>query len=424
MRTLYIHVGPPKTGTSAIQQALLNDQRSARPVVLYPQIGLSRGGSHNDLVGNLLGDDGHPSLVRVERNALLADLERTLSLSRANVVISSEALAGRQDIGQLVDTLTGLLGGDVAVEGIVVCREHFSLASSLYNQRVKDGWTCERRRPDEFLDRGEGVFRYQTIIRRLQANGLKVTALNYHPGSSLVHRFLLHLGFPEERLPPAEMRNVSLSPKALIATLAANNVAANSAGRERYFAAIRRMQRIFAPSKFIFSAQAALEASRAFQADRKFLEAEMGVVLPGADLSATDGGLYLDERELEEIREVMRPLGEEGHAVADYAAGFRRAESQNAPVMHADANPKISERPGVTPTEEGGEKRSAAGTASDKMARELKREFAARKLPEHLALAEEWFSRQKGDDARLLAATLIPAWKRLRLALKRHGLLV
>jgi hypothetical protein len=45
-----------------------------------------------------------------------------------------------------------------------------------------------------------------------------------------------------------------------------------------------------------------------------------------------------------------------------------------------------------------------------------------RTLSEQLALAEEWFADQKGDDARVLAATLIPAWAHLRVALKRNGL--
>jgi hypothetical protein len=53
----------------------------------------------------------------------------------------------------------------------------------------------------------------------------------------------------------------------------------------------------------------------------------------------------------------------------------------------------------------------------------LKREIAVRILPEQLALAEEWFAEQKGDDARFLAASLTPAWARLRAALKKNNLL-
>ena len=52
----------------------------------------------------------------------------------------------------------------------------------------------------------------------------------------------------------------------------------------------------------------------------------------------------------------------------------------------------------------------------------LKRELAVRTLPEQLALAEDWFVKQKGEEARILAATLVPAWLQLRTVLKRNGL--
>src|SRR5260370_26535794 len=44
----------------------------------------------------------------------------------------------------------------------------------------------------------------------------------------------------------------------------------------------------------------------------------------------------------------------------------------------------------------------------------LRRELAVRTLQEQLTIAQEWFAEQKGDDARLLAASLTPAWARLR----------
>jgi hypothetical protein len=52
----------------------------------------------------------------------------------------------------------------------------------------------------------------------------------------------------------------------------------------------------------------------------------------------------------------------------------------------------------------------------------LKRELAVRTLQEQLALAQEWFADQKGDDARMLAASLVPAWTRLRAILRKNGL--
>ncbi len=53
----------------------------------------------------------------------------------------------------------------------------------------------------------------------------------------------------------------------------------------------------------------------------------------------------------------------------------------------------------------------------------LKREYAARTLHEQVTLAQEWFAEHKGDEARLLAASLIPAWARLRGTLRKNGLI-
>ena len=85
------------------------------------------------------------------------------------------------------------------------------------------------------------------------------------------------------------------------------------------------------------------------------------------------------------------------------------------------ANPKISEAlEAVLTTEERHELADWIGGYAAK--ERLKRELAVRTLPEQLALAKEWFSDQKGDDARLLAASLTPAWAQLRGLLKRNGL--
>ncbi len=330
MRTLYVHVGPAKTGTSAIQHALRAVQGGGDSLVVYPEVGLSRGGSHNDLIANLIGDHSRPDVIQVDQSKLLADLQRAVGASERDVVISSEALAGRHDMGRLLETLTVLFDGSVRVELIIVCREHFGRAASAYNQRVKDGWLREREPPDVFL-RGRGAaFRYQEIIGRLRRTAIAVKALNYHPASTLVERFMRHVGFPPERIPAAEMRNISLSAKGLVATLAANNVAATAGDRERYFVALRKMRRFFAPSKFIFSAAAAAEVSHRLKSDREFLESEMGVVLEAPDLASMECGLYLEDSEFEEIRTVTGALGDEGRAIADYAAHFQRAKQISA----------------------------------------------------------------------------------------------
>lgn len=321
MRTLYIHVGPAKTGTSAIQHALLTHDGS---VVTYPQVGLSRGGSHNNLVLNFFSDKSRSDAVKADPRKLLDEIRRVFAASDRNVVISSEALFGRPGIRRFIEALTQQFSEPVAVKLIVVCREHFGRIASAYNQRVKDVGRFERDSPDDFLRRQNLNFGYAILVGKLRQMGKMVSVLNYHPPDKLVERFLRHIGFPDDQIPPSELRNVSLSSKALIAVLAANNVATSAEDRERYFTVLRKMRRFFGPSGFIFGREAALEASRCLQADRDLLESEYSIVLPARDLTAQDGGLYLNEGELAEISAVTGELGSEGKAIAEFASHFQR----------------------------------------------------------------------------------------------------
>lgn len=87
----------------------------------------------------------------------------------------------------------------------------------------------------------------------------------------------------------------------------------------------------------------------------------------------------------------------------------------------AKANPKVTDALSATLTPQE-RKELASWLAGRATVERLKRELAVRSLPEQLALAEDWFATQKGDDAKILAASLVPAWHRLRVALKRNGL--
>ena len=86
------------------------------------------------------------------------------------------------------------------------------------------------------------------------------------------------------------------------------------------------------------------------------------------------------------------------------------------------ANPQVSEtlKAALSSDER---KELAIWIAGHTTQERLKRELAVRTLPEQLALAEEWFANQKGDNARVLAAALASAWVHLRVVLKRNGLI-
>jgi len=85
------------------------------------------------------------------------------------------------------------------------------------------------------------------------------------------------------------------------------------------------------------------------------------------------------------------------------------------------ANPKLTDELTAALTKEE-RKEVVAWIESYATTARLKRELAVRTLHEQLALAQEWFTEQKGDEARLLAASLMPAWARLRGTLRKNGL--
>ena len=114
---------------------------------------------------------------------------------------------------------------------------------------------------------------------------------------------------------------------------------------------------------------------------------------------------------------------ERGHVVqiirTSYDKGSKKGKNEIVGRL-AKANPQVTEALETVLTVEE-RKELAAWLEGHATVERLKRQLAVRTLPEQLALAEAWFANEKGDDARVLAAALIPAWAQLRTVLKRNG---
>jgi len=104
-----------------------------------------------------------------------------------------------------------------------------------------------------------------------------------------------------------------------------------------------------------------------------------------------------------------------------YDAALKKGKNEIVGHM-AKANPKIDDKLTAALTKEE-RKEVAAWIEGYAAVGRLKRELAVRTLQEQLTLAEEWFADKKGDDARILAASLAPAWARLRAVLKKNDLI-
>ena len=319
-RTLFLHIGPAKTATSAVQHVLRGHDNS---VVLYPQVGLWSDGSHHNLVFNFFGDHRRPETTREDADALFAQIAAAAEQSGRNIVISSEALPGR-DIAAFANALLQHLGGTFRVQLVAVVREHLERAASLYGHRVMDGFTAESCTPDEFLSQRAHAFAYSKMLTKLGRTGFDVTALNYHPSDGCVERVLAHFGFPKDSIPVAQVRHPSPGTTALAATLALNRTASTPQARKRIARALRAMPGFFGPARAVFSRGATEVALLKLRPDRKFLADRFAIVLPEPELPGADEGFGIDDVEFEEIARATSRLGSEGAALRECVRTFIR----------------------------------------------------------------------------------------------------
>jgi len=292
----------------------------------YPEVGQWADGSHHNLVFNYYADFARPETIRGDMAHWLQRIGEQSKATRGHLLISSESLA-HQDLRPFAqDVLDALPGEDWEVEVVVVVvvRSHLERAASLYNQTVKDAHSMQRATPDEFLRQRTKGLCYAPLMNRLKSGHWKVSAINYHPSDTFVHRFLGHVGVRHPEAQGNKRRNVSLSRVLLIATLAANRVARSAEDRGRYFAELRRLRPMFAPSCSIFSRAAARGADPHFRADREYLSAHYGVDLPAPDFDAMRNEFFLRPNEWREIASAVQALDEDGRSIARIAERFVR----------------------------------------------------------------------------------------------------
>jgi len=318
-RTLYVHLGPRKTGTSAIQSALLRRDSSE---VIYPKVGLWQDGAHHGLVFKFFGEDRKGKGSAQTFREMLDEIAAVTAVNDHNVVISSEALRPGRDIAGFVDAVAHCLPQPVIVEFLIVCREHFSRASSWYNHRTRSG---KQEPPDEFLEKhGESVC-YAPVLRQLQAIGHKIHVVNYHPSETLVQRFLTGIGRSADDIPHDFTRKPALSPKALVLRLAINNVVEDRRERAALFARLKNMADSYAPSQFIFSRDVAERAELLYAADRTFLKDEFNIDVQSRDLTREQNMFLISEQDLQDIMEVAAHLEGQADEIVGYARQFVRS---------------------------------------------------------------------------------------------------
>ena len=327
-RKLIFHIGPHKTGTSAIQNVL---REGGHPNLLSPQVGLWVDGAHHGLVFNFYRDFSRPDVPRLDVSIMLDELGRQAAASSAaTVLLSSEELGGRDLKPFHEAVLAALPPADWQTEILFTCREHFERASSLYNQRVKDAVIGLTSMPDAFLDVERNALCYRPALEALKADGFRVRVLDYHPASTFVTRFLSHLQIEAPEGYGDQFVNVSLSPVGLVAMLGINTLAPNLETREAAYALLRPYPQLWARSTDIFGQEIRQEVAPLFAEDRTYLEREFGVVRWASEgmtsaSSSSDEGLALGPDDVAWLAEVSHGLGSLRGPLLEFTRRFVQA---------------------------------------------------------------------------------------------------
>lgn len=322
-RKLFVHVGPMKTGTTAIQSCL---REHDWPSLIYPKKYLFAG-AHHTLVFNFFGDRRTKVSGVVDVADLLGEIRALANDNDRDVIISSEALVPMAwqphvaEPGALIRAILPCVGEPAPdVEILIGCREHFSWAASTYSQTLKGNAKSD---PDEFLCANYEALRFAPILSNLEQTGYRVTPLNYHPSESWVERFMTHVGIPPESLPQTRSRNISLNPAGLIMKLAANRALPGEQTSRKLRNTLKSMPEFGSTSKFIFGAEAAKTAERVFSEDRRMLSEKYGIEFLAPDLNSPNM-FFVNEQDLEMIGAVARDMGIDDEALSAAARPFLR----------------------------------------------------------------------------------------------------
>jgi hypothetical protein len=320
-RRLILHVGPPKTGTSAVQHVL---RGHSAPNVYYPPIGLWYDGAHHGLVFNFFKDYRRPDTQPGDGEAMLWEIAGRCRDFDGTTVLSSEHFLD-YDFEDFTRQLLTLLGRDApAVEIVFVCRDHFERASSLYSQHIQDPYVDESRSPGEYLVGNAGSLTYMPVLERLRACGFPLHVMSYHPSEAFLPAFLDYIGFAWNDEFLQYRRNLSLSIKALVAMLAIKQVFRGMEERNLCRALVRNMPGCFGDSQFVFDPAATQAVVPLFERDRALLAAEHGLHLPPKKEAWDQDRFGLTERELAEIEAVFEGLGLAGRMIIERARRYQR----------------------------------------------------------------------------------------------------
>lgn len=232
-RKLFLHVGPSKTGTSAIQ-GLFRDYTPAG--ILYPETGRWPDGSHHKLVFAYQGKCKYGLIDIDPWQALLCSLEKEISVSSDHILISSE-LATLDFIAGLAPLISKF---NLDFRLILVARHPVERAASLYNQGVKDPVVGINEDANAYLSKRAPELRFKPLFERWASLGKPIIVLPYQDVLPLTQRFCDALGVSMKSDIPEKYPNKSMGGAALLTVLIANKLLPSEPQRRTFFTQLQK----------------------------------------------------------------------------------------------------------------------------------------------------------------------------------------
>lgn len=207
---IYLHIGAPKTGSTAIQACCANNRAALLAHgILYPEVSL-RGYGHHDMAFLLAG--GYPDWATPQPRPLeelLSELETAARTHAGDLLLSSEnfyLLADPVKVRAGLESAGALAGRQPVI--LVYLRRQDEAHASWYNQTIKaQGYTHTF---EECLTAFGSLFDYHERLRLwadafgTESIKVQVFAPESFPGGDIRLDFLNRLGLPKHgfALPP------------------------------------------------------------------------------------------------------------------------------------------------------------------------------------------------------------------------------
>lgn len=299
-RTLFLHCGPFKTGTSAFQAHVIQTSPDA---VLYPVAGRWHDGAHHRITFALEGKTTRGVEPLEAPDTVLSAVQAEIDATDRDVLISSESL-----LPGTAELLVSTFSGFDAVQLIIAIRHPLERAASMYNQSVKDPVSAEHRWPETFLKENARLFTTRHLVEKWTATGFPITWVNYHPAETATARLCDAAGLP----PPDDVprANRSVSGFALAGLLAANRLRLAAGPRGEVFAHMRKHhgRQVWHGHSFPF----ARWASRAFLQDVAAPDLEWTLETLGLDvrglITRPPAPFGLNEEEIQKLESCFEPV--------------------------------------------------------------------------------------------------------------------